>query len=253
MMIQLSKRLTAVAEHVLPGGVLADIGTDHALLPTYLVQRGAVPAAVAGDIHAGPVQAAMRQVEAAGLSNRISVRAGDGLAVLEPGEADTVAIAGMGGGTMVDILTSGTSSLQGVSRLVLQPNIGERLVREWLLDRGWVLVSESLLEEDGLLYEVIAADYAEDRAAAHLRNEALYTKHIAGYGEVPKPILLLMGPMLLSAPTPVFFEKWQAYVRKLDVLLEQIGKSEQPEALRKREAFRWERDQISEVLSCLSG
>lgn len=251
-MIQLSKRLTAVAERVLPGGVLADIGTDHAMLPTYLVQRGIVPRAIAGDIHAGPVQAALRQVEAAGLSDRISVRAGDGLAVLEPGEADTIAIAGMGGGTMTDILSAGASALEGVRRLVLQPNIGERLVREWLADHGWKLYAETLLEEEGLLYEVIAADRAADPEEAARWNASLYSKRLPGIGDVPRPILQLMGPTLIDAPTPAFFAKWRAYVGKLDILSEQIAKSESPEAQRKREALRREREQVNEVLSCLS-
>jgi tRNA (adenine22-N1)-methyltransferase len=250
-MIQLSKRLRAVADFVPPDGVLADIGTDHALLPTFLVQLGKVPRAIAGDIHVGPAQAAERQVAATGLGAFVSVRIGDGLAVLSPGEADTISIAGMGGGTMVDILDSGRAALQGVQRLVLQPNIGERLVREWLVEQGWKLMTEVLLEEDGLLYEVLAAD-AADREEAKRWNDALYSKELPGYGPLSRTVQLLMGPHLLENPSPLFIRKWRAYVEKLNLLIEQISRSEQPEAKRKREALVSERQEVSEVLSCLS-
>lgn len=251
-MIQLSKRLSAVADGVLSGGVLADIGTDHALLPVYLVQNGTIPGAVAGDIHAGPVQAAERQVRAAGLENRIRVRMGDGLSVLRPKEADTVSIAGMGGGTIIDILSHGASSLEGVKRLVLQPNVGERLVREWLVRHGWKLVSETLLEEDGILYEVLSADAAASAEEAKRWNEALYQYKAPGGVPLSRSALLLMGPHLIQAPTPLFRRKWEQYAAKLEQLIRQIGKSEQPEAIRKREMLAQEKQEVSEVLKWLS-
>ena len=251
-MIELSKRLSAVAEQVLPGGTLADIGTDHALLPVALVQRGHIPRAVAGDVHAGPAAAAERQVRAARLEDRIDVRIGDGLAVLRPGEAETIAIAGMGGGTIVDILSSGGEALSGVRRLVLQPNIGERLVREWLLRHDWKLTAETLLEEDGLMYEVLTADRAEP-AEAREWNAALYEGPVDGAGApVTRAVRLLMGPLLLQRPTELFARKWTAYSAKLDALIEQIGRSDSPEALKKREELSQERNEVNEVLSWLS-
>lgn len=230
---------------------MADIGTDHALLPVDLVRRGIVPRAVAGDLHRGPVQAAERQVREAGLTERIDVRMGDGLEVLSPGEAATVVIAGMGGGTMTDILEKGVTALRGVRRLVLQPNIGERIVREWLYSRGWKLMEETILEEDGLCYEVLAAD-AADEEEARLWNEALYAKEIPGYGTLPKSIAMLMGPHLLDHPNEWFIAKWTRYVKKLDVLLEEMKKSEHPEAIEKREQMRREQEAVKEVLTWVS-
>jgi len=251
-MIQLSKRLSAVAAYALPGGALADIGTDHALLPVSLVQRGTIPNAVAGDVHVGPAQAAERQVQAAGLTDRIDVRVGDGLAVLRPHEVETITIAGMGGGTIVDILSGGAAALAGVRRLVLQPNIGERLVRTWLRENGWKLVAETLLEEDGLLYEVLAADAASPAEAAAW-NETLYEGATAPDGTpLPPSVLLLMGPHLLRSPSRLFAEKWTAYAAKLDGLIERIGRSEQPEARKKRLELIDERNDVSEVLRWLS-
>jgi len=253
-MIQLSKRLSAVASYALPGGALADIGTDHALLPVALVQRGVIPRAVGGDVHVGPARAAERQVAAAGLTAKIDVRIGDGLAVLAPGEVQTITIAGMGGGTIVDILNGGAAALVGVRRLALQPNVGERLVRAWLRERGWKLTNETLLEEDGLWYEVLSADASDDPEEAKAWNEALYEGFVMeGGGPAVSPdTLMLMGPHLLRAPKPPFEAKWRAYVAKLDGLIEQIGRSDSQEARRRREELTVERNDVSEVLRWLS-
>ena len=53
-MMELSKRLQAVADMVTPGMRLADVGTDHAYIPIYLVERSVIPEAIAMDINRGP-------------------------------------------------------------------------------------------------------------------------------------------------------------------------------------------------------
>lgn len=155
-LIMLSPRLAAVAEYVLPGRPLADIGTDHGYLPAFLVQSGAVPEAIAADILPGPLEAARTTVEGAGLQERVALRQGDGLAVLRPGEAATVAICGMGGPLIAEILAAGVP--EGVERLALQPMGGEERLRLWLAAHGWRLVAERLVEDGGRIYVVMAAE-----------------------------------------------------------------------------------------------
>lgn len=251
MVVTLSKRLAAVASFVPKGSPVADIGTDHALIPVHLVSSNKSPHAIAGDIHAGPVQAAERQVRQARLEDKIEVRKGDGLAVLQPGEAETVIIAGMGGGTIVDILSSVDVGSLGIRRLILQPNIGERLVRVWLRSNGWLLRDETLLEEDGLSYEIIMAESGTPEEAAAY-DEWLYSRPLPGVGRPSSDIRLLMGPLLLSSPTSLFVAKWTEYARKLGRIISEVGKSDQPEAAAKRDQLLVEKEQLEEVLSCLS-
>jgi len=160
-MFQLSPRLAAVARHVPAGRTFADIGTDHAYLPVHLVQTGRAPRAVAGDVLPGPLKAAQATVAAAGLADRIDVRLGSGLTVLEPGEAPCVAICGMGGPLIARILAEGP--LTGVERLVLQPMGGEAQLRRWLAENGWRLVAEEVVEDGGRLYLVLVAEPGEMR------------------------------------------------------------------------------------------
>ncbi|WP_415782743.1 tRNA (adenine(22)-N(1))-methyltransferase, partial [Cohnella lubricantis] len=146
---KLSERLSALAAWVPQGARFADIGTDHALLPVYLAEAGRVKSAVAGDVNKGPVEAARRQVASAGLNDIISVRQGDGLTVLAPGEVDTVCIAGMGGSLMVRLLNQAGERLDGVRTLILSPHVAEDQVRHWLVGHAYVLEGERLIEEDG--------------------------------------------------------------------------------------------------------
>ncbi len=155
--MKLSKRLATIAALVPPGSRLADIGTDHAYLPVYLVSEGIVPSAVAGEVNQGPFRAAGEALDRVGLTDRIDLRFGDGLAVLAPGEVDTAVIAGMGGPTIVEILDACPEVTASLSCLVLQPMLGGGVVRRWLAASGWHIVAEALVEEDGRLYEVIAA------------------------------------------------------------------------------------------------
>ena len=60
--MELSKRLTAVAELVTAGGRTADIGTDHAYVPIWLVQNGRIPSAIAMDVNSGPLERARAHV-----------------------------------------------------------------------------------------------------------------------------------------------------------------------------------------------
>ena len=172
-MLQLCPRLAAIAELVLPGLAVADIGTDHALLPSALVLRGQVPRALACDRAPGPLARARVTVDRHGLGERVQLRLGEGLAALRAGEVDTVVIAGMGPKTMLGVLAVDLEHVRGLTRLVLQPNFGGESVRRWLAAHALALVDERLVEDRGRFYTVMAATpHADDRAERETRDAA---------------------------------------------------------------------------------
>lgn len=254
-MLKLSKRLQTIADRVTNGSRVADIGSDHALLPVYLVQSGKSPSAIAGELNAGPLEAARKQIAAAGLSNAIQARQGDGLSVLSPGEADTVTIAGMGGSLMSDILEAGWTAgrLEGVRELVLQPNVGEELVRRWLVRRGYLLRGEAILEEDGRIYEVLhaAAAGAEEAEAGNRRlYDAAFLPMNFAPGEGAE-WLQRMGPYLLRSEETTLEKKWRLELEKLERIRRQLALSELEESRKKADALEDEMKRIEEVLACL--
>ncbi|HEX7056955.1 MAG TPA: class I SAM-dependent methyltransferase [Bacilli bacterium] len=248
-MIKLSERLAAIASRVPAGAALADIGSDHALLPCYLAEQGIVRTAIAGEINEGPYLAACEQVRQHRLQARISVRRGDGLSVLHTGEADVVVIAGMGGGTIVRILADGKEKLAYVRRLLLQPNAGEKLVREWLIAQGWLLAEETILLDGGKIYEVIVADC---HPQARRLNSALLAQTGAriGGGQA-EDLVLEMGPHLLAAPPPAFFAKWEGELIKREKVMAGLKRSINPHAQRKLALMKEQTRKIREVLQCL--
>jgi len=252
-MIKLSNRLQRIADYITSGNRVADIGSDHALLPIYLLQNGKCPSAIAGELNEGPFQAARKAAADAGLQQRLEVRKGDGLSVLSGGETDSVTIAGMGGSLMSMILETGDQAgkLQGVTELVLQPNVGEDEVRLWLLGKGWQLCDESILEEDGKIYEVLHARCSEDAAAS---NEALYDGSflpLSWNRSELKGLLVRMGPHLLRKPTPVLIRKWRLEIEKLERICKQLDGSDLPESALKKSQFEGDIKRIEEVLQCL--
>jgi len=153
--ISLSDRLLAIARLVPAGAKIADIGTDHALLPTYLILSGKIKAAIASDIVAGPYEAARRTVAEYGVSPNVSIRLGPGLTTVEPKEVDTVVIAGMGGATVVQIMSESPAVVNALSSMVISPMNGSEQVRRHLYHNGHQIAEEHVVVDDGRLYEVI--------------------------------------------------------------------------------------------------
>lgn len=210
--LRLSKRLEAVASNIPPKSILADIGSDHAYLPCYAFLKGYITNAIAGEINEGPYRSAMDQVAKSGLREVIDVRKGNGLEVIEPNEVDCITIAGMGGSLITTILEEGKNKLEGVRRLILQPNIGAINIRKWLMDHQWQIVSETILEEDGKIYEILVADRGEPKAP--------YINLEAG---------LLLGPFLVKEKNQTFIKKWTHEKQHWLAILSNLEKAEKTE------------------------
>lgn len=251
MNIKLPKRLQQIADWVLEGSKLADIGSDHALLPSYLAKHGKITFGVASELSYGPYEAAQRQVQRARLEHIIDVRLGDGLVVLIPNEVDYISIAGMGGNLIVSILSTQPKKLQGVKRLILQPNVGENKVRRWLRAEGWVLVDEHILEESERIYEVLLAEkYPVQDAWEH--NSCLYKPRSLCCGiTLSEEWLIQFGPLLSRNPSEVFFKKWRREIAKREHVLCLMGQARSMEAHQRQVTFLRNKVELEEIILCL--
>lgn len=153
----LSERLQMLADMVTPGNRLADVGCDHGYLAIYLVRAGICPRAVAMDVREGPLAAARRHVEEAGLEDYIDLRLSDGLAACCAGEADTLVCAGMGGRLMERILRSGMEKARQLGELILQPQSELPRFRAFLREAGFAVVQEDAVCEEGKYYFAMKA------------------------------------------------------------------------------------------------
>ncbi|MCD8376199.1 MAG: class I SAM-dependent methyltransferase [Oscillospiraceae bacterium] len=150
--MELSPRLAALAQWVEPGRRFADVGTDHGYLPVWLLVNGVLGRAVAADLRPGPLARAAQTARRYGVEGRLELRLCDGLEGLEPGEADTVAIAGMGGETIAGILERAPWTLRPDVTLLLQPMSAQPQLRQRLLEGGYTIAEERLACQGGTLY-----------------------------------------------------------------------------------------------------
>lgn len=219
-MIELGERLTRVASFVPNGSKVCDVGSDHAYLPVYLIQNDQISCAIAGEVVEGPFLSAKQTVRDYRMENRIEVRLGDGLQILsKEDEITAVTICGMGGELISRILEAGYSGshLNGRERLILQPNVAEHFVREWLMNHSYQIVDETVVSDNHRLYEIIVAEPVGKRVE--------YTE-----------LELKYGPILLQQPSELSVAKWNRMNRKNKEILEQLQKSKAPQ-LEKIEQF----------------
>ncbi|WP_099469050.1 tRNA (adenine(22)-N(1))-methyltransferase [Konateibacter massiliensis] len=153
--MQLSNRLSAVADMVSRGNRLVDVGTDHGYLPIYLIKTEKIPSAIAMDINKGPIERAKEHIAEHKLESYITTRLSDGVTALQEGEGDTLVIAGMGGGLVIKIITDGEKKLEDFRELILQPQSEIELVRRFLIDRGYAIVEENMILEDDKFYPMM--------------------------------------------------------------------------------------------------
>ena len=147
--MELSKRLHAVAGLVTEGASVADIGTDHGYIPIYLVKQNIASRVIAADINRGPLERARMHIVGYGVKDRITTRLSDGLEQIEPGEADTMIAAGMGGGLIIRILQKGKPVTDRMRALILQPQSEIEKVRIYLNQNGYQIENEDMVEEYG--------------------------------------------------------------------------------------------------------
>ena len=154
----LSPRLALIASLVPKGARVADIGTDHAYLPIELIKSGRASKCIAADIRELPLAKAKRNIDASGVSGIVTLLS-DGLSGIKQGECDTVVIAGMGGDVAVHILKSCPYIKDGGLTLILQPMTSADVLRVWLADNGFSVISEPCVHDGGRLYAVMLAKY----------------------------------------------------------------------------------------------
>ncbi|MBU4533231.1 MAG: class I SAM-dependent methyltransferase [Firmicutes bacterium] len=229
----LGARLRKIAGLVPSDSRLADIGTDHALLPLYLVQKGICPQVIGVEKAPGPLQAALRAVSKSGLERYIDVREGDGLEPIAPGEVNAVVIAGMGGQTIANVLERAPQGvLIGVRSLVLQPMNRGAALREWLYGHGWPPVGEELVDESGRLYEIIAAKPGQREAVT------------------PDEILLEVGPLLWENRHPLLANHLAELIQKYERMYEGIVRASACDPC-KRAEIEARLHSLKEMMKCL--
>lgn len=159
MNLVLNPRLQGVEKFVTGGKIFADVGTDHAYLPTYLLLNGIIPYAYASDIRKGPLESARRTVESYGVADKTGLILCDGLDLV-PDDAEEIAIAGMGGIMIADIVARTTWLRNKQKHLILQPMTKISYLRKQLYKNGFEIEKEEVICDGPKVYVVMSVYYS---------------------------------------------------------------------------------------------
>lgn len=155
----LTPRLLAAAELVRDNRVVVDVGTDHAYLPIYLVQKGICKRAIATDINEGPIERANENIRRAGLEDAIIALLTDGLNGTDEYMPQDVVICGMGGELICKILRECSYIKNTKIRLILQPMTAAPELYIWLHAEGFSVTEERFAREGSRYYRILCAEY----------------------------------------------------------------------------------------------
>jgi len=149
------ERLDCAIELLFGARVVADVGCDHGRLSCALIQRNVAERCIAIDISEPSLKKAERLIRQIGAQDRIETRLGDGLMPLIAGEADALAILGMGGTLMTEILAV-NPPLMGAKKCVLQPMRAAEDIRRWLYERNYPVLRDCVVLDAGRYYQVFS-------------------------------------------------------------------------------------------------
>ena len=149
------ERLECAIELLSGARVVADVGCDHGRLSCTLIQRDIAQRCIAIDISAPSLKKAERLIQQIGAQERIETRLGDGLSALKSEEADAIAILGMGGTLIAQILDV-MPPLMGAKRCVMQPMRGAEDIRFWLYARHYPVQEDRVVLDAGRYYQVFS-------------------------------------------------------------------------------------------------
>lgn len=233
--MKLTDRLEKIASLVSEGAIVADIGTDHGYIPVYLLENGIIEKSILSDINRGPLENAKEEVNRKKLSNKADLRLGGGVSVLNPGEADEIIIAGMGGILIAEIIEEGLEVCSRVNKLILQPMQASEELRKYLLNNNFEIINEHLVNEDFRIYEIIEATY----------NENIETGIDEIYYEVPK--------ILVEKKEPLLKKMVSKKISECDSILEKIGSINNESTNKRKTDIKERKENLSKILRNMEG
>ena len=170
----ISNRLLQIAMLIERNKVVFDVGSDHALLPSFLVENGICDKVYAGEIALGPLENVKQAIKRNGLEGRVIPVFSDGLSKA-PDDVDIVVIAGMGFHTIKHVLDS--CDVSRYQYFLVQSNTDVDELRRYISEKGYTIEDERVVY-DGFYYQVIrfSADLHEPYSEMEIKYGPILLK-----------------------------------------------------------------------------
>lgn len=198
----ISKRLKTVADCVDKNSYIIDVGCDHALLDIYLIKQNINIKAIASDNKEGPFERALENINKYHLEKEIKVTLGDGLDPITK-DVNTIVISGMGGQNMIGIFKKHLEVLSHIDTIILSPNNDTALIRRFLVNHGYKVEQEIMVEDKNIIYSVLKFK----------KGSKFYNKKE-----------LYFGPIFLREKSKLFQSYWQKEIKRKNIALQLMPK-----------------------------
>lgn len=200
--MKLSARLQKIKKFVTPGSRVCDIGCDHGLLPISLILDNISPFVILVDISEGPLESARRKINKYNLDENCDLRLSNGFQRVDNQEVDTAVISGLGGTSIINILSDGLEKVKNLKELIIEPQSDFEKVRIFLNENKLEILDEELIEEKHKYYPIIKCVYNSDYKKRLSKGEAKY------------------GPVIITKKNKILLE----YLLKNKIALKKISK-----------------------------
>lgn len=193
--MKISNRLIFISSFIDSNMIIADIGSDHGLLPYYLLENKKVDKIYACDNKKGPFENLKKTFDNK-YKNQIEIKLADGLSNL-PSYVNTVVMTGMGGDLIIKLLNRDKKYLKNIKYLILSPHSNIKLVREFMMGLGYKIIDEGIIFDDKF-YHILKYEVG---------NESLSASE------------LYFGPILLKNKNEIFYEFYNQKLNEIEYLI----------------------------------
>ncbi|MFQ9980171.1 MAG: tRNA (adenine(22)-N(1))-methyltransferase [Finegoldia magna] len=150
-------RLEEIIKLVDEYSIVADIGTDHGIVPYELVKSAKAKKVIASDISEKSLDKLREKLDYLDEPEKIVLNVSDGLDNLNEYQVDTIIISGMGGNLIVDILNKNLDIAKSANCLILGANNSLALLRRFMHENSFEIIEEVDLFENDKYYQIIKA------------------------------------------------------------------------------------------------
>lgn len=203
----ISKRLNRIADLVLRDKIVFDVGSDHALLPCYLIKHDIAKKVYAGDNKVGPLNSAISNIKAYGYEDKIYPILSDGLEKADD-DVEVVIIAGMGYYTVESILNN--ANLNKYEQIIVQINKNSHLLRKYISEHNYTILDEDVVYDE-FYYEIVVFNTNY--------HESYTNKEIE------------FGPVLLKKRSETFIEYMNYRAKQIKKIIEQAKLEDNPKLI----------------------
>lgn len=149
------RRLEEIIKLVEDNSIVADIGTDHGIVPYELIKSNKAKKVIASDISEKSLDKLREKLDYLDEPEKIILNVSDGLDNLNEYQVDTIIISGMGGNLIVDILNKNIDVAKSANCLILGANNSLSVLRKFLHDNSFEIIEEVDLFENDKYYQII--------------------------------------------------------------------------------------------------